>query len=100
MIRKAEAVPVPQQLPGVHTILRRRWWVAVGVVVGLLTGIALGQLRTPVYESTTYLSVTSTVVEDPGSLARGAQALARLATSPSIVSPELQHAGLADAAAN
>lgn len=87
-------------LPGMRALLRRSPWIALAATLGLTAGVGLDQIRSPVYESTAYLAVTSVTSQDAGSMARSAQALARLATSLSIVSDPLREAGLADAAAD
>jgi hypothetical protein len=89
------------RLPGVALLLRRSWWVALGLVLGLLAGVVTTQLRPAVYESTAILTVsTATPGTDPISTARAAQALARLATQPGVVGAPLRDAGLVDAAAS
>ncbi|WP_167759000.1 Wzz/FepE/Etk N-terminal domain-containing protein [Blastococcus sp. TF02A_35] len=87
-------------LPGVRLLLRRARWVVLAAVLGLAAGATLDLVRTPVYESTAYLAVTTERSQDTGAMARSAQALARLATSPGIVSAPLRVAGLPDAAAD
>ncbi|MGY2126998.1 hypothetical protein [Blastococcus sp. SYSU DS0617] len=87
-----------ERLPGLRLVVRRLWWVVVGGALGLGLGLGLGVARPPVYEATAYLTVSSPAGSDPTSLARAAQALARLATSPGIVSDPLEAAGLPDAA--
>ncbi|TKJ28107.1 hypothetical protein [Blastococcus sp. CCUG 61487] len=91
--------PPPRPLPGARLVLRRAWWVVAGAALGLALGSGLALLRPPLYDSTAYLTVTSPVGQDAGTLARGAQALARLGTSPGLVGPELRAAGLPDVAA-
>lgn len=86
-------------LPGVHLVLRRLWWVAAGAAIGLALGAGLGLLRPPVYESTAFLTVSSDDSQEAVTLARGAQALARLGTSPGVVGSELDAAGLPAVAA-
>jgi uncharacterized protein involved in exopolysaccharide biosynthesis len=86
-------------LPGVRLVLRRLRWVVLAAVLGLAAGGALSLVRAPAYESTVYLSVTSPTVADAGSIARSAQAIARIATSPSVVGEPLRDAGLTDQAA-
>jgi uncharacterized protein involved in exopolysaccharide biosynthesis len=87
-------------LPGMGALLQRIPWVVLAAVLGLAGGLGLDLVRTPVYESTAYLAVTSEANQDARSMARSAQALARLATSPGIVGDPLRDAGLADAAAD
>jgi uncharacterized protein involved in exopolysaccharide biosynthesis len=85
-------------LPGVRLVLRRSWWMALGLAVGLAAGVGTGRLLPPVYESTAILTVSSSGSADASSVSRAAQALARLATEPGLVSSPLRDAGLADAA--
>jgi hypothetical protein len=86
------------RLPGLRVLLRRTWWAAIGLAVGLVGGLVVGAVRSPVYETTGYVTVTATGGPDATSVARTAQALARLAASPSIVSPALEDAGLPEVA--
>ena len=87
-------------LPGPRAILRRARWMAVAAGIGLGGGIALDVVRTPVYESTAYVTVTSADSGQTGNAPRSAQALARLATSPGIIGGPLRAEGLAEAAAD
>jgi hypothetical protein len=86
-------------LPGVRLVRRRLRWVALAAVLGLALGGLLSLVRAPSYESTVFLSVTSPTVGDASSVARTAQAIARIATSPSVVGDPLRDAGLIDQAA-
>ncbi|MGY1615373.1 Wzz/FepE/Etk N-terminal domain-containing protein [Geodermatophilus sp. SYSU D00691] len=85
-------------LPGLRLLLRRSWWVALGLVVGLIGGFAAARALPPVYEATAILTVQSTGSGDPVSLSRAAQALARTATQPGVVGDPLRAAGQAEAA--
>lgn len=85
-------------LPGVGLLLRRSWWIALGVVLGMVAGAAAGQFLPPRYESTAVVTVASTVPTDPVNTSRAAQALARLATESSVVDEPLRDAGLTEAA--
>lgn len=86
-------------LPGVALLLRRLPWAVVGAVLGLALALGYAYVRQPVYESTTYVTVTARDGEsDSGGTARAAQALARLATAPEIVSAPLRRAGLGEVA--
>jgi capsular polysaccharide biosynthesis protein len=86
-------------LPGVRLVRRRLRWVALAAGLGLAVGGLLSLVRAPSYESTVFLSVTSSTVADAGSVARSAQAIARIATSPGVVGEPLRDAGLVDQAA-
>jgi capsular polysaccharide biosynthesis protein len=92
------ADPLERRLPGLALLLRRLWWAVLGATVGLALGVGLGLAREQMYESTTYVTVTSATGADAGSIARAAQALARIATAPEVISPALQQAGLTEAA--
>ncbi|SDF64669.1 Capsular polysaccharide biosynthesis protein [Blastococcus aurantiacus] len=95
------SAPVPGatgRLPDSGVARRRWWWVPACAVAGLVVGLVLGFAQSPTYESTAYLTVTADDVDDPNSVARSTQALARLATSPSIVGEPLREAGLAEQA--
>ena len=85
-------------LPGVGLVLRRARWVLLGALLGLAVGVGVVLVRPPVYESTAVLTVTTTVPQEPVELSRAAQALARVATAPGVVSESLRAAGLEDAA--
>ena len=85
-------------LPGVRLVLRRSWWLAVGLVLGLGAGAGVGALRPPVFESTAILTVSAQDDASAADTSRAAQALARLATEPGVVSEPLRLAGLDDAA--
>jgi capsular polysaccharide biosynthesis protein len=87
-------------LPGVQVVFARLSWLLVGGLVGLLLGGAATLLRPPLYASTAYLSVTSSTPQEAAAAARAAQAFARIATAPSVVSGPLSAAGLDDAAVN
>jgi len=87
-------------LPGVRLVLRRSWWLAVGLVLGLGAGAGVGAIRPPVFESTAILTVSADDGATSTDTSRAAQALARLATEPGVVSEPLAGAGLADAAGN
>jgi len=87
-------------LPDPGQIRRRWWWVPAGAVAGLVLGLGLGVAQSPGYASTAYLTVSADDVDDPNSVARSTQALARLATSPSIVAEPLRAAGLGEQAAD
>jgi hypothetical protein len=73
-------------------------WVALGAVLGCLLGFTVQQVRAPVYESTSHLIVVGPPNEPARGFTRTAQALARLATAPGIVSFRLDAAGLPEAA--
>jgi len=88
------------RLPGLRVLLRRSWWAAIGLALGLVGGLVVGAVRAPVYETTGYVTVTATGGPDATSVARTAQALARLAASPSLVAPALAGAGLDEVAAD
>ncbi|MBJ7452017.1 MAG: hypothetical protein JHC71_08040 [Blastococcus sp.] len=88
----------PAGLPGVRLVLGRSWWMALGLVLGLAAGAGVGALRPPVFESTAILTVSAENDATSSDTARAAQALARLATEPGVVSEPLADAGLADAA--
>jgi hypothetical protein len=92
--------PVPDggRLPGAALILKRTRWIVLGAVLGCLVGLATLQLRAPVYESTSYLLVIGPTQEPAAGFSRAAQALARLATAPGLVSFRLEAAGLTEAA--
>jgi capsular polysaccharide biosynthesis protein len=91
--------PEVARLPGLAAVLRRRRWALGAAALGLVAGGILGLVRDPVYESTTYVTVTATSGSaDAFSTARAAQALARIATAPEVVSGPLREAGLADVA--
>jgi len=95
------SAPAPsneERLPGLALIRSRGRWILLGAVVGLLLGIAALPLRPPIYESTAYITVTVSSRQDPVTLSRAAQALARLGTAPGIVSGPLSAAGLPEAA--
>ncbi len=85
-------------LPGVGLVLRRTRWVLLGALLGLVVGVGIALVRPPVYESTAVLTVTTAVPQEPVELSRAAQALARVATAPGVVSESLRAAGLEDAA--
>jgi hypothetical protein len=86
-------------LPGIALLLRRARWIVASALLGAVVGFTVSELRSPTYESTIILTVTSTDPQDSvASLARTAQALARLATAPGIVSDPLRDAGFAEAA--
>jgi len=85
-------------LPGVGLVLRRSWWLAVGLALGLGVGAGVGALRPPVFESTAVLTVSGADGATSTDTSRAAQALARLATEPGVVSEPLADAGLTDAA--
>ena len=87
-------------LPGVRLVLRRSWWLAVGLVLGLGAGAGVGALRPPVFESTAILTVSAEDDASSADTSRAAQALARLATELGVVSEPLSAAGLEDAARN
>ncbi|WP_448625837.1 hypothetical protein [Geodermatophilus sp. URMC 64] len=95
-----DAPPLRGGLPGVRLLLRRSWWVAVGIVLGLVAGFGAGRVVEPVYRSTAILTVSSSTATDPVNVSRAAQALARLATEPGVVGEPLRDAGLDDAAAD
>lgn len=88
------------RLPGMSLVLRRIWWVLIGALLGFGVGFWVGLLRPAEYSSTAIVTVSSDQPTDEGSVARAAQALARLATQPSIVSEPLGGAGLDDVAAD
>ncbi|RBY74826.1 hypothetical protein DQ239_18735 [Blastococcus sp. TF02-09] len=95
------STPVPGtsgRLPDAGVARRRWWWVPAGAVSGLVVGLGLGVAQSSTYESTAYLTVTAEDVDDPSSVARSTQALARLATAPGIVADPLREAGLAEQA--
>jgi capsular polysaccharide biosynthesis protein len=86
---------VRSALPGVGVVLRRLPWAVVGVLLGLGIAVAIAYVRAPVYESTTYVTVTAKDdSSDSFSTARAAQALSRIATAPEVVSGPLRRAGL------
>jgi hypothetical protein len=89
-----------RRLPGASLVLRRTWWVAVGIAVGLAVGLAGGLVLKPDYASTAILTVSSATAGDPSDVSRAAQALARVATAPGVVGQSLRDAGLADVADN
>ncbi|RBY96240.1 hypothetical protein DQ237_10280 [Blastococcus sp. TF02-8] len=94
----SDAVGSDARLPGVRVLLRRTWWALLAAAIGVGAGLGLDVLRAPVYESTAYLVVAADDVGQAGDAARSAQALARLATSPGIVSGPLRVAGQVEAA--
>jgi len=73
-------------------------WVALCAVLGCLLGLTVLQFRAPVYESTSHLLVIGPPAEPARGFTRTAQALARLATAPAIVSFRLDAAGVPEAA--
>jgi len=82
-------------LPGVGLVLRRLWWAVAGVLLGVGIAVAIAHVRVPMYESTTYVTVTAPEgASDSSGTARAAQALARLATAPEVVSGPLRRIGL------
>ncbi len=88
-----------EALPGVRVVVRRYRWILLGAAIGLLLGGLVAVLRPPTYVSTAYLSVSSAGQRaTPLDLSRAAQALARLATAPSVMSAPLREAGLGGAA--
>jgi uncharacterized protein involved in exopolysaccharide biosynthesis len=87
-----------RRLPGVRLVLRRWWWVALGLALGLGAGLGAGALRPPSFESTAVLTVSADEGATAGDTSRAAQALARLATQPGVVGEQLTIAGLRDAA--
>ncbi|SOC47732.1 hypothetical protein SAMN05660748_0989 [Blastococcus aggregatus] len=95
-----DSAPAVGGLPGVRLVLRRSWWVALGLAVGLGAGAGVGAVRPPVFESTAVLTVSAGDGVTSGDASRAAQALARLATEPGVVRDPLRAAGLPDAAAN
>jgi uncharacterized protein involved in exopolysaccharide biosynthesis len=87
-------------LPGVRLVVRRLWWVALAAAVGLAAGLVLAAQGTDRYESTALVSITTTTPQEVTDMTRVAQALARVATAPGIVTAPLREAGQADAAAD
>lgn len=87
-------------LPGVRLVVRRLWWVALAATVGLAAGLVLAAQGTDRYESTALVSVTTTMTQEVTDMTRVAQALARVATAPGVVSAPLREGGQPDAAAD
>lgn len=88
-----------EALPGVRVVVQRYTWVLLGALIGLTIGGVAAVVRPPTYTSTAYLSVSTTNREATAlDAARAAQALARIATAPSVVSGPLRSAGLTRAA--
>lgn len=93
------AGPPSPRLPGVGQVMRRLPWAIAAAGLGLGLGALTGHLKEPVYQSTTYVTVTTTSDQaDAESIARAAQALARIAATPEVISGPLRTAGLGDAA--
>jgi capsular polysaccharide biosynthesis protein len=91
--------PLARPLPGLALLRRRLPVVLLAAVIGLALGLGVGHLRAREYQSTTYITVASrTGKDDAGSVARAAQALARVATTPEVIGGPLRKAGLIAAA--
>jgi hypothetical protein len=95
-----DGATAPGGLPGVRLVLRRSWWLAVGLALGLGAGAGVGAMRPPVFESTAVLTVSAETGATAADASRAAQALARLATAPGVVAEPLTDAGLDEAAEN
>jgi len=97
-IAEAATAPAAPRLPGVRLVAHRARWLLVGLAVGIVVGSGVAHAHPSMYQSTAIITVGSTSTTDSLNLSRAAQALARLATQPGLVSTPLRDAGLTQAA--